>query len=143
MTDLIIYLFDVGTVSSEIICFPREYDGFLILSLQDSIWHEQMRWPEMIRLLSDPSKFFLYNFRSVSGRRSSDEICRSESSTFDMVVMFCWCKECIEEEIIVHCKRHFLITWYGLYELMIEFNPLQTLKADNKRSLERSLSKIR
>ena len=37
MTDLIIYLFDVGTALSATICFPPEYDDFLILSLQDLI----------------------------------------------------------------------------------------------------------
>ena len=74
MTDLTTYLFDVDTASSDIICIPPESGGFLILSLQDSIWHEWKRWSEMIRLLSDPSRFFPYNFRSVSGRRDSDEI---------------------------------------------------------------------
>ena len=37
MSDLTIFLFDVGTTPSDIICFPPEYDGFHILSLQDPI----------------------------------------------------------------------------------------------------------
>ena len=51
----------------------------------------------------------------------------SDTDRKEMLLMFCWCEEYIEEKVIVQCKKDFLFTWYGWYECMIEFSRLQTL----------------